>query len=325
MGRPVLLLSGAAFLPCAVSCAQSTVQPTPASLQSAVAKIQSGTYAAADADLRALLRSEPDSSQLNFLLGYVLFREQRFADSLAAYTVGARSAAPAPDDLLVVASDYIQLRSYPDAVHWLTYVTEHDPKNKQAWYLLGRTQYLLDRPEESLHAFDHCLQLDSRDLRARYNSGLALERLQRVPEAEAAYREAIAWAAQDNIADPQPWLDLGNLLIGQQKFKEAADVLATAVTRSPQNPMCQQQLGVSLAGAGDQALAVEAFQRAISLAPRAERAHYYLARSLRSLGRKQEADAEFKIVDQLHTSRNGVETPNPEAITTPSKDGRKSS
>lgn len=324
MTRPASLLLGIALVACGGMVAQDATRALPVIPQSLLAKIDTGQFPAAETDLRALLRLDPSSSKTNFLLGYVLFREGQYVDSLAAYTAGARFGAPDPDDLLIVSSDYIQLRSYPDAVRWLTYVTEQAPDNARAWYLLGRTQYQLDRPEEALHAFEHCLQIKPRNLPAKYNAGLALERLQRNADAESAYREAITWATQDHIADPQPWLDLGNLLLAQQKFRDAANVLATAVATAPNNPLCQQQLGVALDRAGDYAQAVTAFERAIALAPKADRAHYYLARTLRQLGRTQQAAEEFALVDKLHSSHEGQETPNPDVPTIPPKGGKES-
>ncbi len=292
-------LSGAAF-----------AQSVPAMSPELMAKVNGGQYAAAEAGVRALLLSDPGYPRANFLLGYLLFRERRYSDSLAAYTQGAKGETPSPDDLVVVASDYIQLRSYTDAVRWLTYATEHAPGNVTAWYLLGRSHFLLDHPAEALAAFEHCLRLRPNDLPAKYNSGLALERLQRPADAEAAYRQAMEWASEQHSNDPQPWLDFGNLLLTGGRAAEAVAALKAAAEKAPANPLCQQQLGVAFAATGNQDSAVAALRRALALAPKAERAHFYLARSLKALGRKAESDAEFATVDRLLNSHQAEETPN---------------
>ncbi len=308
-----------AYLLCAGSSGAQQVSaselPVPAAV---VALVTAGDFAAAETHLRTLLRATPGAAPANFMLGYVLYRERRYTDSLACYTEGARYRTPAPDDLVIVASDYIQLRSYDDAERWLNYVTVQAPADAKAWYLLGRTEYLLDHPDRALAAFTQCLRFTPRDLPAKYNAGLALERLQRPAEAEAAYRAAITWANEQHSPDPQPWLDLGTLLLAQGQSQQAVDTLEVAAAKAPSNALCLQQLGTALEAVGRYTDAVTALRRAVNLAPNAERAHFYLARAYKVMGRKVDADAEFAMVARLYNTHAGTETPNPGA-SAPSK------
>lgn len=273
-------------------------------------QVQRGELAAAEAILRKLLSKPEAPPETQYLLGYVLFRNQRFTDSLAAYTSGALLRSPSPGDLIVVASDYIGLRAYADAERWLLRATQQDGANAQAWYLLGRTQYNLDHADDALASFERCLRLKPRDLRAEYNRGLALERLSRTDDAIAAYRTAIGWETEEQTRDPQPYLDLGMLLLRQRRFQEALPPLQEAVDRNRNNPLAQQELGLALEGLGRLTEALTPLQRSAELAPEADQAHFFLGRIYRRLGRKADADAQFAVVDRLAASHSDVATPN---------------
>ena len=314
--RTVALLRGAVACLLAgllhVSGAQTAAPEPQTFLARAREQAAAQQWMSAEATVRLLLSQQPDNPEAQFLLGYVLFGEQRATESLAAYTAGAKLRTPAPDDVLVVASDYILLKDYPDAERWLRYVTDRAPGNATAWYLRGRTAYNQDRAAEAVEAFERCLALRPRDVRAEYNLGLAYERLQRTREAAAAYRAAILWQSGNSVQDSQPYLNLGTLLLSQSKAAEALDPLRHAVAFAPKNPLAQQQLGLALEAAGQDADALAALTRAVALAPEAEQPHFFLARLYRRLGRKTEAAAENATVARLLGSHSETATPNPE-------------
>ena len=291
--------------------AQAPPSATPEQLEhEANILIERKQWLPAEQTLRTLLGQRPAAATPHFLLGFVLFHQARFTDSLAAYTAGARLRSPTQEDLLIVASDYIQLKDYTDAERWLIYVTTHQPANPLAWYLLGRTQYLLDHASAAASSFEHSLTLTPKDVRAEYNLGLAYERMQRPEEAIAAYRTAISWASEASQPDPQPYLDLGSLLLELNRPGEALLPLQQSARLAPRNPMAQQQLGAALEKNGQDQAAIAAYRRAIELAPEAEHPHFFLGRLLRRLGQKTEAEQQFAIVARLLAGASGKETPN---------------
>ena len=72
----------------------------------------SGALAESESLTREFLDKNPGSADAHFLLGYILFREQKAKDSLAEFTAGARTRHPSPADLKTVASDYVLLRDF---------------------------------------------------------------------------------------------------------------------------------------------------------------------------------------------------------------------
>ncbi len=272
--------------------------------------IKNADWKGAERELRQLLSSQPQTPEPHFLLGYVLFREQLATQSLAEYTAAARLRQPNDDDLVVVASDYVLLKDYADAERWLLYATEHSPANATAWYLLGRTQYNLDHTAAAAASFERRLQLTPTDIRAEYNLGLALEKLDRPADAEAAYRNAIAWQKGASTRDPQPYLDLGILLLSQHHADRALPLLREAVDLGPQNPFAYQELGLAFEALGRNTEAVAALERATILAPGAEQPHFLLGRVYRRLGSMPAAAAQFAEVQRIAGSHSEKDTPN---------------
>ena len=291
--------------------AQDANPALPQTLSTIRAQIEHGDLPAAEAALRRNLAAQPASSaDPHLLLGYVLFRQRRPAESLAEYTVAARLREPSPADLTVVASDYVLLNDYTDAERWLLRATSQAPTDAHLWYLLGRTRYNEDHPAAAVEAFTQCLKLHPDDARAEYNLGLAYEHLDQPEKAVAAYRTAIAWQQSSGIRDPQPYLDLGKLLLAQRHPEQALDPLEKAAQAGPDNALAQQELGVAYEALGRYAEAVSPLRRAASLAPTAEQPHFILGRVLRHLGRTEEAKSEFAAVSRLAGSRSSTETPN---------------
>ncbi len=299
---------------CATHMATAAVQSSPVLVEEPLAAahraIDVSDWRAAERQLLRLLASQPEATEPHFLLGYVLFRQQRATESLAAYTAAARLRDPTAEELIVVASDYILLKDYADAERWLLQTTRQAPENGAAWYLLGRTQYNLDHAADAATSFKQCLQLRPDDVRAEYNLGLALEKLDRPAEAEAAYRAAIAWQRAASTRDPQPYLDLGMLLLAQRHADAALPMLHEATSIDPKNALAQQEYGLAYEALGRNAEAVAPLLRAAALAPEAERPHFFLGRVYRRLGRNSEAAAQFAEAQRAAGTHSEKETPN---------------
>ena len=300
--------------------AQTIPSLSPDPLHDVRALISAGNFPLAETRLRAAVAASPANAEPRFLLGYVLFRQQRAADSLAAFTDAATLRNPTADELTTVASDYVLLKDYADARRWLTLATKTDPANFNAWYLLGRTDYNLDLAEEAKQAFVTCLRLQPTNIKARYNLGLAEERLRHPEEALAAYRQAIALEAQLPAAqlphrDSQPYLDLGILLLQQEKPQEALDPLKTAVQLAPANPLAHQQLALALEKLGRYKEAATEMTVCARLAPDSQAPPFFLGRLYHRLGMEAEAKEQFARAQTLAGTHSATDVPNLEHAT----------
>ena len=274
-------------------------------------EIEHRSYSKAESDARAYLLREPNSPAGHNLLGYVLYRENKAKDSLAEYTTGARYQKPDANDLAVVAMDYILLGDYPDADKWLTTATEWEPGNSLYWYYLGRTKYNENRFQEAITAFHHVLKLNPRDIRAEYNLGLALAGLGKTGEAANAYRTAIHWEAKGGHVDPQPYLDLGLLLMQQGENIQATTYLVKAVRLDEANPKSHEALGRNYESVGKLSKAEGEYKSAIALAPKISALHFELGRIYQKENKSGLAKQEFNLCAALNQSHSTDSAPTP--------------
>ena len=89
-------------------------------------------------------------------------------------------------------------------------------------------------------------------------------------------------------------------MVKQGKIDEALGALQRAVTLDPKEFEAHWALGRALALMESYSDAVQSFQTAVSLAPNRSDAHYQLGLALKRLGRTEEANREFAIVERLN-------------------------
>ncbi len=268
----------------------------------AKARVHLEQFSAADTALRNYLQSHPDSGEALYLLGFVLHRENRAADSLELYTRAAQRRPPTGDDLKVVGLNYILLNDYPNAIKWLEEAVIAEPRNKEAWYFLGRAYYTRSRIAEARKAFLKVLEIDPRDTKAENNLGLVYESQAQTDAAIAAYRQAIEWqeaAEAGRRPSEQPYLNLGSLLLEQARQSEAILPLQKAVELAPADPICHMRLGMAYLRSGKLADAQPQLEEAVRLAPDDPAGHYQLGKLYKELKQKDRAKAEFEKTEEL--------------------------
>ncbi|MFZ1132110.1 MAG: tetratricopeptide repeat protein [Terriglobales bacterium] len=266
-------------------------------------------FPGAEKALRGYLAFHPDSSEALYLLGFVLHRENRPSDSLAIYTRAAAITPPAADDLKIVGLDYVLLDDYADAIKWLRAAVERDPRNKDAWYYLGRAYYTKSQRAEARQAFLAVLSLDPRDVRAENNLGLIYETDGQPAAAIEAYRQAVAWQEQSPHPSEQPYVNLGNLLMEQGQLTEALPPLEKAVALAPNNAFCHLTLGVAYRQSGKLEAAQRELETATRLEPDNPTAHYQLGRLYKDQHAMDRAQAEFEKTSDLKTRSAGSQSP----------------
>jgi Flp pilus assembly protein TadD len=259
-------------------------------------------FPAAERALRNYVLSHRDSSDALYMLGFVLNRQNRPAESLAFYTQAAAITPPASDDLKIVGLNYVLLDDYADAIKWLEKAVELDAKNKDAWYYLGRAYYTKSRLIEAHKVFLAVLDLDPRDARAENNLGLIFESSARPSEAIDAYRKAIAWQEASPHPSEQPYVNLGNLLLGQGRAEESVAPLEKSVALAPDNALCRLKLGMAYLRVGQLQGARRELEKATQLDPDNAVAHYQLGRLYTQIHVPDLAKTEFARTAELQST-----------------------
>jgi len=317
-------------------------------LSDAKSLFQQGKFTEAERTVRQYLESHPNSADGHFLFGHILFREiqaqaaleiqfpsqahgpmgsarvmgltpsdvsipkaaQEMAKaSLAEFTAGAKFHDPSAADLKIVALDYVLLADYPDADKWLTKMLEWAPNDSEGWYYLGRAKYNENRFAEAINAFQQCLKLDPQNVKAEDNLGLSLAGLGRNEEAAAAYNQAIAWQAQSLAKNPGPYIDMGSLLIDENRTQDAITFLLRAIEIAPRESRAHELLGKAYTRVEDFPKAQAELEKAIGLSPQAANLHCMLAPVYRKHGLAEKAKAEYERCATLTGTHSTPETP----------------
>lgn len=172
-----------------------------------------------------------------------------------------------------------------------------DPKNHDAWHLLGVCALQTNNPqlaakhlrtctslspgfaeghnnlgvalrrmgrhEDSAAAFRAALKARERYVEAAYNLGLSMEATGKVDEAERSYRQALIWRSNDfNSAN-----NLGNLLRRQGRLADALPLLDLARRLQPENAQANGNYAMLLIDLGRASDAVSAAQAATAIEP----------------------------------------------------------
>ena len=265
---------------------------------------QAGELPAAEHALRSYLLAHSRSSEALYLLGYVLERENKPKDSLGVFTEAAAIAPPTPNDLKLVALDYVLLEDYADAVRWLDRSIAGDPRDAEAWYFLGRARMQGGNFAQAERNFRRVLTLKAGDPKALDNLGLSLEAQNRSDEAVTAYTEAIAAEAGAAHPSEQPLLNLGTLLNSKGRSVEALPPLQRAVALAPSCSRCREELARAYLACGKDALAIQEMEGAIATDPKNPRLHFQLGQMYRRAGLAGKAEAELKTSAELYGSHS---------------------
>jgi len=260
----------------------------------------------AEDQARKAVAAQPESADAHYFLGYLLFRRAKPRESLAEYTEGAKYRQPEAGDLRIVGADYFLLKDYSDADRLFTRATEYDPSNVLGWYYLGRTKYNESRLEEAVQAFEKCLTLSPRNVRAEDNLGLSLQGLGRHQDALAAFQNAVAWQTDSPEKDPWPYLDLGSFLLEINRPSDAISPLLQATELAPDSPKAREQLGKAYLSVKDFAKAQRELEQAVRLEPDRAPAHYILGQLYQRLGQAGKAKQEFDRYAVLNAAKQKI-------------------
>jgi tetratricopeptide (TPR) repeat protein len=298
--------------------------------------LQEGKLSEAESATRGYLQAHEDSAEAHFFLGFILFREigakwreagkeqgesllyksgdatgslaefrdARAKESLAEFTAGARYHVPNAFDLKIVAFDYILLKDYIDADHWLTRSLQGDPRDAQAWYYLGRTKYSESQFPESIEAFEQCLKIEPHNVQAEYNVGLAFEGLGQGDQAIQAFENAIAWEAESRVKDPEPFIELAHLYLQENQPEEAVRYLEQSIAILPNVSKAHEELGKAYSQLHRLPEAQVELEKAVALEPATASLRCVLGKIYRQEGMVSRAKAEFDRCTALQQTQS---------------------
>ncbi|HEX4085930.1 MAG TPA: tetratricopeptide repeat protein [Chthoniobacteraceae bacterium] len=178
--------------------------------------------------------------------------------------------------------------------------------NPDAWTAhnnLGNTLNLQGRLEAAAAEYLAALRLKPTDASTHSNLGTVYARLQRFDEAIAQYRAAIA-LVPDNA---KYWFNLGNALRLEKRNSEAIDAFSHAIDENARWSTPRYEMGSILLGQGRAREAGEQAEVIVHVDPASISGHYLMARAAAAVGRfdmaATEAQAALEIARQAGDSK----------------------
>jgi tetratricopeptide (TPR) repeat protein len=175
-----------------------------------------------------------------------------------------------PVQLLERARERFELGDYYGVLYLLHELVEGGKAFADAHHLLGLSYYMVSRPNEALESLDKAVKLNPRYVEANIHRGILLAEMGRGEEAEAAFAAARESGAEDRGG------------VAAHYAAKLANLHA--------------ELGEAYAEAGELALAIEQYERALQLGPAFHDLRYRLGRLLLDARRTLEAREELEKV-----------------------------
>lgn len=289
-------------------CAALSAQSSPRDLHArAVALEAQGNHSAALALLWEAAGLAPDDADIQNRLGEALDRLGALDAAIQAFH-GALAARPAfqkaANNLILTL---VKAGRGPEALDRARALAARDPRDPERLFTLALALSEQDL-EEALAVFRRVLDLAPDHALARYNLALALKRADRLHEAAAELRRAIAIEPR-----PEAHYSLGVILWHQGDVDGALGALRAAIAAHPQYADAYYTLGAVLKARKELPPAAAALRRAIALRPDLWGAHYTLGQVLQLSGdargaRAQLDEAERRRLDAQAEREAGVWT-----------------
>lgn len=206
--------------------------------------------------LERLVNSEPDNPDSYFKLALVLTKRGDFGRSFEVAQQALTKFPQSPNILLVYALVcYFSARNDMAEAAYLRLI-RMEPESDQPYFALGNFYTDLGRFRDAAKYFGLAVSKDPKNYLNHYMYGVALFRLDKLPEAATELKKALE--LDPNHADSCFWL--GRIDLRQGKAAEALEAFERTVKVEPKHIGAHYQLGLLYARKGDQEKSKEMFR-----------------------------------------------------------------
>ncbi len=261
-------------------------------------------YTPVEALLLAEINHDPTSAQtarLLSLLGHVYFLAADYGHAAIAWKKSEKIAPLEPSAQFSLAMVYIQLGHPAWARPVLESLSSKRPDEALYPYWLGRLDYDAQHYDSAIAQFTRTIALRPDMARAYDNLGLCYFSQNRNSLAIESYRKAIDLDRNSPHPSAWPHLNLATALHFLNRLDEAEAELQEAVRLDPALKPAHYELGLVLEAEQQFDSAVRSFSDATRLDSNYAEPHFALARIYRKQGRKDLAQQEVEIYQQLRS------------------------
>jgi tetratricopeptide (TPR) repeat protein len=240
--------------------------------------LEQGELEQAATKFQHAIKLQPDSSDAHRYLGVVLEKQGDTQGASDAYRkalelnqgdVSARQhldiltkAAPVDDPERVTEFEgYIKDSRFKEVEPLLAAYVEQRPKSSWGWYALGYSRFAQQKIGTSIQALATSLQLDVKNAEAHKILGRDLMLIGRFDAAQIEFEQGINYSPES----AEMHYNLGKLFSMQDNWAPARKQFEEARQIDPNYVENLDALGMALEALGDDAAAVENYQKAIAL------------------------------------------------------------
>jgi tetratricopeptide (TPR) repeat protein len=283
---------------------------------------------------RKALAINPQIPGLRLNLGLALFKAGLLKDAISEFEMVHKSAPADSLDgqrlTILIGMGYYGLAQYAKAAPYLKEAAERDPNNLQLLLALEHSYLWSNQYKDVMETYHRILTLNPDSAEADMVAGEALDQLRDNAGATEMFRAAVKadpkepdvhfglgyllWteklypeAAREFKAelenDPkhaQSLLYLADAYIQMDQIADATPLLETVIKIDPSLALAHLDLGIVASEAGHNQDALRELNAAEKMMPNNVNVHWRLARLYRTLGKKDEAKAEFNKASTLN-------------------------
>ena len=226
--------------------------------------------------------NDANNALLNFVLGTILRREDRFDEALDAFTESSRLLPGFPETHGQLSYLFYRMDDSEAALAEARTALSMDPANAEAYRYLGLALYAQGHYEAALNAFDKAIEREPAGSLANadvyFDMGITQRDKGDLRRAAIAYRHALSlrpdfWEAHSN---------LGVVLHDQGKLDESITEYRMAKRLNPEEASVRNNLGNTLCDKEDFDSAIAEFKDLYRQNPEWEGGHNCLARAYMS-------------------------------------------
>ncbi len=251
--------------------------------------------------LKQATAADPANGEATQLLGLSYYRGGHPADAIPLLEkVQGWYPRVNADASYVLGVCYIQTKDYERARKAFGQMFDVPPDSAASYLFTARMLFRQDFDPVSEEYAQKAVALDPKLPLAHFLLGELYTYKSRIPEAISEFEKELAI----NPADAATYYKLADAYSRIQKYEEAQRLLQRSIWLDATSTGPFILMGKVLEKKGELDLAVLALRRAVSMDPNNPMPHHLLGQAYRDMGKKEEAESELKLAEELQTQQD---------------------